>query len=1744
MLNKKGEQKMKKIFTFAIMAVVLIAWNGGVGAYAAPAISFVEPPTPADGATIYDTSAEIEVSITEPALADVTFNWDGTNYSLYDNSLVLMFNFDNVAALGEDYVNGSAVIDVSGSGNNGILSATPGIPQWVAGRYGGAFDFTGDGGTSGQSILVLHNDSLNPASSDFAIAVWILTRDDVDGDILRKGSTNTTDPDAWYKLEHSPSPSNNRLSLNFNTDGTDATVTSAAAYNDYQWHFVVAQRKGNQAELWIDGLLAGTATVTGSISNTANLAVGSKDTQNDDFLNSTVDEVRLYMRSFLQDEIKELYYSNLSKYASDSWTLYVEQSDLVDGTYTYQASASNVGEETASTEQRSVTMVVQGPVTLVPAGAVWKYNDTGTDLHSAGWPIVDDSGWASGQAQLGYGGNGEVTLVNYIDTDPDTGGIQKNSTTYFRHSFNVADSSQVGSLKLRLVRDDGAVVYLNGNEIVRDNMPGGTIYYDTWASAVVGGSDESKWFEFDVDPAGLVDGTNLLAVEIHQISGTSTDISFNLGLAETEHIRKGPYLFYTGVNTEMMVLWQVDVAQGCTLEWGTDPANLSESVTTTEINSDHQHEYIIGGDIEKPPLVPGTKYYYKVTIGAGGAYTGSFTTAPVVNADNLKFLVFGDTRAAAVGQVPYAYDDVCGAMNTFLAANPDYQNLTVHVADWIYNDTEIDWQNMFFNRSLSNALELHANMPINGCIGNHEMNVNGGAVYEKYYPYPYETGGRYWSFDYGPAHFAIVDQYVSYLPGSDQYIWLENDLANSTALWKFIVLHEPGYTAGGGNAGVRNNIHPLCVTYDVDFVLAGHDHYYSRSVVDGVQHITTGGGGAPLKGVNWQSHTVAAESVYEFCEIDIQGDTLYFSALRLDQSVIDSFSITKPWPEASAPSPADEEQNVALDAVLGWTAGVGAVNHDVYFGTSDPPAFVQNQAGTSYGPLSLSSGITYYWRIDEFDGTTTYAGTVWSFTTVDNPQQANDPSPADGQTGIDINPTLTWQAPTTGADSYDVYFGAGYPPASKGNQTATFYDHPETLALNTTYYWRIDSVIDGTTYTGNDWSFTTYLQEPPTKATPTAPTNLDDGTAIDVPDVKVGISLGWLSGERAASHDVYFGVSYDQVNNATNASPEFKGNIPQGDGTYFTWNPTPGLNEDLPYESPYWWRIDEINLGGVTKGAVWNFTTESDTYPPIFTYFPWALDPPVMTAHEATINWTTNELSDSLVDYGLVDGFYTESVYDGNEVTSHSVTLTGLEPGTAYYYMVTSTDHAGNPASEEGQPKPFWTLANTQPVAVDDSTTTNEGVAVVIDVLANDSDEDGDTLTVEPLEPGIDYDPAKATVETDGDTVTYTPLLAAPYIDTFTYTVIDGYGGTDTATVTVDVREPYDDYTADSEIPVFGTVTNSYVDTQSNDAVKEVIEEVLDRPNKNAYSILEHKWLFDVPGSGPLSFHINAYRDGYDSADNFDFAYSTDDLTYTDMLTVTKTDDFDNTYQTYTLPGSISGTVYIRVSDTDSSRKEQVFGQVHVDHMFIRREIIVAPPGQATNPSPANGALDVAVSADLSWTAGTGAESHDVWFGIDPGSLSLVSEGQTETSYDPGTMATTTTYYWRIDEENSFGTTSGEVWSFTTRDSSVAEVYVNDIAMSSKQAGPNYSATATVWVKDETGADVEGATVYGEWSGAVSGAASGVTGLDGQVTLRSANKKNGGTFTFTVTDVAATGCTYNPNHVNALKPPSGTITAP
>jgi len=116
--------------------------------------------------------------------------------------------------------------------------------------------------------------------------------------------------------------------------------------------------------------------------------------------------------------------------------------------------------------------------------------------------------------------------------------------------------------------------------------------------------------------------------------------------------------------------------------------------------------------------------------------------------------------------------------------------------------------------------------------------------------------------------------------------------------------------------------------------------------------------------------------------------------------------------------------------------------------------------------------------------------------------------------------------------------------------------------------------------------------------------------------------------------------------------------------------------------------------------------------------------------------------------------------------------------------------------------------------------------------------------------------------------------------------------------------------------------------------------------------------------------------------------------------------------------------------------------------------IATAPPGQAGNPNPSSGMFGVARNADLSWTTGSGATSHDVYFGTtSPGTF---QGNQSSATYDPGTMDANTAYYWRIDEKNAYGTTTGSVWSFTTGNSITGPVNIMPLGDSITQGYTTY----------------------------------------------------------------------------------------
>jgi hypothetical protein len=386
-----------------------------------------------------------------------------------------------------------------------------------------------------------------------------------------------------------------------------------------------------------------------------------------------------------------------------------------------------------------------------------------------------------------------------------------------------------------------------------------------------------------------------------------------------------------------------------------------------------------------------------------------------------------------------------------------------------------------------------------------------------------------------------------------------------------------------------------------------------------------------------------------------------------------NFTISSPS-KATNPVPANGSSCVDPNVILSWLPGNGALSHDVYFGTNysevnnadinDANVYIGNQDSNSWNPGILNAAI-YYWRIDErgFYGTT--KGNIWSFATI-SPSKATNPVPANGASCMDSNVILSWHR-GVGALSQDVYFGTDYSEVNNanindanvymGNQDVNNWN-PGGLDSGTNYYWRIDERGFYGTTKGNIWSFTTISY--PDKATNPVPA--DDANNLH-PD---SVVLNWIAGSGCTnSHDVYFGTSFSDVNEANSLSVEFKGNQ-----TATSYNP--GV---LEINKSYFWRIDEKNSFGTTKGNIWNFTTNSDQFP-LKASNPVPANGAIKVSLTQVLSWTAGIGATS---HDVYFGTVNPPPFIGNQAG------TSYNPGTLvknkfYYVRVIERNNAGTSA--------------------------------------------------------------------------------------------------------------------------------------------------------------------------------------------------------------------------------------------------------------------------------------------------------------------------------------------------------------------------------------------------------------------------------------------------------------------------------
>jgi methionine-rich copper-binding protein CopC len=177
------------------------------------------------------------------------------------------------------------------------------------------------------------------------------------------------------------------------------------------------------------------------------------------------------------------------------------------------------------------SFLLNAQTALVSYNSSWKYLANGSNQGTA-WRTTsfNDATWTTGTAAFGYGTSGITTTVGYGSNNK-----KKYITTYFRKTISIADVSLYSSFTLNLKRDDGAVVYINGTERYRSNMPSSTISFSTKASSEA--TDNGTAIQTTSLSAGsLVTGTNVIAVEIHQFANNGPDLFFDLQLNGTSDI--------------------------------------------------------------------------------------------------------------------------------------------------------------------------------------------------------------------------------------------------------------------------------------------------------------------------------------------------------------------------------------------------------------------------------------------------------------------------------------------------------------------------------------------------------------------------------------------------------------------------------------------------------------------------------------------------------------------------------------------------------------------------------------------------------------------------------------------------------------------------------------------------------------------------------------------------------------------------------------------------------------------------------------------------------------------------------------------------------------------------------------------------------------------------------------------------------------------------------------------------------
>ncbi|MEZ0228320.1 MAG: metallophosphoesterase [Planctomycetota bacterium] len=343
-------------------------------------------------------------------------------------------------------------------------------------------------------------------------------------------------------------------------------------------------------------------------------------------------------------------------------------------------------------------------------------------------------------------------------------------------------------------------------------------------------------------------------------------------------LTRGPYV-QNVVGGSATIVWRTSGPTDSVVEFG--PSAALGSTAGRPDAKETTHVVTLTG------LPPGQPCFYRV-LAAGQPLSGaaSFkTAAPAGTA--FRFLAFGDSGSGTRQQF-----DLAAKMTAEVC------DFVLHTGDVVYPDGAAkDYDDVYFKpyRGLG---ATHCVFP---AIGNHDArSASSGYLASFFLPANNPARDeRYYSFDWGDAHFVSIDTSSGNFSGP-AVTWLRQDLAQNTRRWTVVFMHIPLYSGGmhGESSSLKSALQPIFEEFRVPLVVQGHDHDYQRSVplkksgdYPGTTYVVTGGGGKEARSVSKRSWTAKCESVLHYTLFTVGSDAIAGRAVALDGHTVDEFRI-------------------------------------------------------------------------------------------------------------------------------------------------------------------------------------------------------------------------------------------------------------------------------------------------------------------------------------------------------------------------------------------------------------------------------------------------------------------------------------------------------------------------------------------------------------------------------------------------------------------------------------------------------------------------------------------------------------------------------------------------------------------------------------------------------------------------------------------------------------------------------------